>query len=84
MLIYAIQNSVPDIHICTFFFSSRDIGYKLYPLRDSEKMVEQKDMKLTYSNKYIENTSTFGIIHRKNLLNAGKRPQDSDKARKSL
>ena len=47
-------------------------------------MVEQKDMKLTYSNKYIENTSTFGIIHRKNLLNAGKRPQDSDKARKSL
>ena len=40
-------------------------------------------MKLTYSHKYIKNISTCGMIHTENLLNAGKRPQDSDRARKS-
>ena len=40
-------------------------------------------MRLTYSHKYIENESTCGTIHTENLLNADKRPQDSDRARKT-
>ena len=35
-------------------------------------------MKLNYSHKYIENASTCGTIHTENLLNTGKRPQNSD------
>ena len=35
-----------------------------------------------YSQQYIENASTCGNIRRENLLNADKRPQDSDRVRK--
>ena len=36
-----------------------------------------------YSQQYIENASTCGNIRRENLLNADKRPQDSDRVRKN-
>ena len=37
-------------------------------------------MRLTDSNKYIENASVYGTIHTENLLNADK---NSDRARKT-
>ena len=40
-------------------------------------------MKLTYSHKYTENTYSCGMTCTENLLNVGKRPQDSDRAGKS-
>ena len=40
-------------------------------------------MRLTYSYKYIENTSICGTICTENLLKADKRPQNSDRARKT-
>ena len=40
-------------------------------------------MRVKYSHKYIENTSTCGTIHTENLLNTDKRPQDYDRARKA-
>ena len=50
---------------------------------DGIKMVEEKDMGLTFSHKYIKNTSTCGMILTEHLLNAGRRPQTSKRARKS-
>ena len=41
-------------------------------------------MKFTYTHKYTETTSTCGMIHEENFLNTGRRPRDSDRARKSL
>ena len=41
-------------------------------------------MKLTYSHKHIETASTCGTIHIENLLNADKRPQNSDRAGKKI
>ena len=41
-------------------------------------------MNLTYFHKYIQNSPTCGTIHTENLLNADKRPQDSDRIRKTL
>ena len=38
-------------------------------------------MRLTYSHKYIESPSRYENIHMVSLLNADKRPQDSDRAR---
>ena len=40
-------------------------------------------MKLTLSHKYNKNTSTCGRILTEYLLNAGRRPQTAEKARKS-
>ena len=40
-------------------------------------------MKLTLSHKYSKNTSTSGVILTEYLLDAGRRPQTSEKARKS-
>ena len=40
-------------------------------------------MRLTYSHKYTENASICGNIHTENLQNADKRPQDSDRSRKT-
>ena len=47
-------------------------------------MLEEQDVKLTFSHKYIKNTSTCLIILTEYLLNAGRRPQTSERARKSL
>ena len=69
------------------FFSK--IRYKIYDhiiYNNSlgiPKMVEWWDKKLIYSNNYIKNTSIYGMIHTGNLLNTGKRPKDSETARKS-
>ena len=40
-------------------------------------------MRLTYSHKYIENTTTCRITHTENLWKADKRLQDYDAARKA-
>ena len=40
-------------------------------------------MRLTYSHKHTENASTCGTVSTEGLLNADKRPQDSDRARKT-
>ena len=40
-------------------------------------------MELTSSHKYIKNTSTCGTLLTEHLLNAGRRPQTSERARKS-
>lgn len=45
--------------------------------------VEEQDMWITYSPKYTENPSVCGTILTEDQLNADKRPQDSDRARKS-
>lgn len=48
-------------------------------------MVEQQDVRLIYSHKYIENTTTCGTICTEHLQKkTGKRPQDYDRARKTL
>ena len=39
-------------------------------------------MKLTFCHKYIKNTSTCGMILTEYLLNAGRRPQTAEKAKK--
>ena len=39
-------------------------------------------MELTSSHKNIKNTSTSGRIHTEHLVNAGRRPQTSKRARK--
>ena len=39
-------------------------------------------MEPTSSHKYIKNTSTSRTIHKEHLLNAGRRPQISERARK--
>lgn len=44
---------------------------------------EQQDVRLTCSHKYTENPSICGTIYPENLLNADKRPQDSDRERKT-
>ena len=40
-------------------------------------------MELTFPHKYMKNTSTCGMIHTEQLQNAGRRPQTSERARKS-
>ena len=40
-------------------------------------------MELTFSHKYIKNTSTCGMILTEHLLNAGRRPKTSKRVRKS-
>ena len=40
-------------------------------------------MALTFSHKYIKNTSTCGTVLTEHLLNAGRRPQTPKRARKS-
>ena len=40
-------------------------------------------MELTFSHKYIKNTSTCGMILTEHLLNAGRRPKTFKRARKS-
>ena len=40
-------------------------------------------MRITYSPKHTKNASTCGTICTENLLNTGKRPQDSERARKT-
>ena len=40
-------------------------------------------MELTSSHKYIKNRPTHGMVLREHLLNAGRRPQTSERARKS-
>ena len=39
-------------------------------------------MELTFSHKNIINTSTSGAVHTEHLLNASRRPQTSERARK--
>ena len=46
-------------------------------------MVEYYNVKLTSSHKYVQNTTTRGMILQEYLLNTGKRPQTSKRARKS-
>ena len=46
-------------------------------------MVEEKDMELTFSHKNINHTSTSGLIYTEHLLNAERRPQTLERARKS-
>lgn len=46
-------------------------------------MVEYYNVKLTSSHKYVKNTITRGMILQEYLLNTGKRPQTSKRARKS-
>ena len=41
-------------------------------------------MELTFSHKYIKNTSTCGMILTEHLLNAGRRPKTFKRARKAL
>ena len=45
--------------------------------------VEVQDVELTSCHKYIKNTSMCGTILVKHLLNTGRRPQTSERARKS-
>ena len=40
-------------------------------------------MELTFSHKYIKNTSTCGMILTEHLLNAGRRPRTCKTVRKS-
>ena len=40
-------------------------------------------MELTFSHKYIKNTSTCGMILTEHLLNAGRRPKTFKRARKA-
>ena len=46
------------------------------------RMAEEQEVELTASDKYIKNTSTSGMICTEHLLNAGRRPQTSKRARK--
>ena len=50
---------------------------------DGGEMMEEQEVRLIYSNKYIENPSTGGTIHTEILLNSDERPQDSDRVRKN-
>ena len=46
-------------------------------------VAEEQEVKLTYFYKYIENPFICGIIYPDNLLNADRRPQNSERERKS-
>ena len=46
-------------------------------------MAKYSDMKLTLSHKYNKNTSTHGTILTEYILNAGRKPQTAERARKS-
>lgn len=45
-------------------------------------MAEEQDMALTPSHRYVQNTLTHGTVCTEYLLNTGRRPQTSDRARK--
>lgn len=46
-------------------------------------MVKKLDVELSSSHEYIKNTSTSGTIHIEHMLNAGRRPQTSERVGKS-
>ena len=46
-------------------------------------MVEQQDIRLIYSHKYIENTTICGTLCTENLQKTEKRPQDYDRTIKT-
>lgn len=60
------------------------IGWQLQLQKQGEKNGDGgAGCGLTYSHKIIENPSMCGTICTENLLNADKRPQDSERARKT-
>ena len=51
-------------------------------MKDQTKLVEEEDMELTFSQKYVKITSTREKILTEHLLKAGRRPQISKRGRK--
>ena len=51
-------------------------------MEDQIKLVEEEDMELTFSPKYVKNTPTREKILTEHLLKPGRRPQISKRGRK--
>ena len=51
-------------------------------MEDQIKLVEEEDMELTFSQKYVKNTPTREKILTEHLLKPGRKPQISKRGRK--
>ena len=77
------------IFITALFTLVKTWKYPKYPwtdewikMEDQIKLVEEEDMELTFSPKYVKNTPTREKILTEHLLKPGRRPQISKRGRK--